>query len=355
MREVTLTVNGREYGGWKDIRVTRSLESLSGSFAMSVSEKWNGQRDPWPLLEGDQCVLKLGDEAIITGYVDSRSMRLSADDHSFSVSGRDRSADLVDCSAVLEAWEFNGVSVLQIAQRVAKPFGIQVSVQSGVALPKTPRRLVINPGESAFDVIDRACRLAGLFAISDGTGNVVLTRAGAATAATPLMEGQNILEASADFDDSGRYYRYLVIAQQQGDDETNGEDASEVQAEAFDPNVTRRSRVLMLRAEGSASLEQAQQRANWEATVRHARANVATVKVQGWEQANGDLWPVNALVNIAASFLGVRKQMLISEATYVLSQGEGTTTELTLRPPNAFLPEPLLENDGTWKEIAGGA
>jgi prophage tail gpP-like protein len=353
MREVVLTVNGTEYRGWKEIRITRSLESLCGSFSMSVSERWEGQTKRWPILEGDECVVRLGDEPIITGYVDTREMSLSASEHRFSVSGRDRAADLIDCSAVLEAWEFNGMGVLEIAQRVAKPFGIEVTMQPGLAPPPAPPRIVINPGESAFDVIERACRLAGLFAISDGQGNVILTQAGSAPTATPIIEGQNILEASAQYDASACYRQYIVIGQQQGGDPLFGTLAADVRAEALDQNVKRASRVLMIRAEGSVTIQQAQDRVNWEAAVRHARALEIRATVQGWEQADSTLWPVNAKVMIEATVLGVRGELLISEVVYSLSQGGGTTTELTLRPPDAFLPQPEIPKNtgGTVLEL----
>lgn len=349
MRDVVLQVNGREYRGWKEIRLRRSIEAMSGSFEMSVSERWHGQREPWPIVQGDECVVRLGDERIITGYVDVRSMALSANDHSFTVAGRDRAADLIDCSAVLDAWEFTGVGVLEIAQRVASPFGIAVSLAENVLAPPIPRRIVINPGETAYDVIDRACRLSGLFAVSDGAGNILLTRAGAAMTATPLVEGVNIIEASAQYDESAVYGKYIVIGQQQGEDLLFGTAAADVRAEARDKASKRPTRVLMIRAEGGVTIQQAQDRANWEAAVRRARCLVVNVTVQGWEQKVGALWPVNAEVMIDAPFLGVSGPMLITEALYSLSEA-GTTTQLTLRLPGSFAPQPEIPESETVTE-----
>jgi prophage tail gpP-like protein len=346
MRDLVLQVNGKEYRGWKDIRVTRSIEAMSGSFSMSVSERWHGQDKPWPIIEGDECTVLLGDDPIITGYVDVRSMALSATDHTFTVAGRDKAADLIDCSAVLDAWEFTGVGVLEIAQRVATPFGIGVSLADAVLAPPVPQRIVINPGESAYDVIDRACRLSGLFAMSDGLGNILLTRAGAAMTATPLVEGVNILAASAQYDESAVYSKYIVIGQQQGQDLLFGTAAADVRAESKDKDAKRTSRVLMINAEGSVTIQQAQDRANWEAAVRRARKLMVDVTVQGWEQKGGALWPLNAEVMIDAPFLGVSGAMLISEVTYSLSDA-GTTTDLTLRPTGSFAPQPEIPENET--------
>lgn len=354
MREVKLVVNHVEYSGWETIEITRSLETLCGSFQMSVSERWNGQTEPWPIREGDECTVYIGDETLIVGYVDRRSMSISANQHTFTVAGRDRAGDLIDCSSVLDAWEFNGVTVLKIVTMVAEQFGVGVTVQDGVELPPTPKRIVINPGETAYDVIDRATRLAGLFAMSDAKGGIVLTKAGAGRAVTPLIEGQNILEATADYDASQRYSRYIVNGQQAGGDLLFGIAAADVRAEASDINVQRPSRVLMIRGEGSITIKQAQDRANWEATVRCARAETLNVTVQGWRQANGRLWPVNSLVTIQAPYLGVDGDWLISEVTYSLS-ASGTLTELTLRPAAAYLPEPEVpENEAKDAAESGG-
>lgn len=344
MREVMLQVNGKKYAGWKDIRILRSLETPSGQFEMQVSERWDGQREPWPIREGDECVVLLGDEPVITGYVDLRSMSITGSEHAFSVAGRDKTADLIDSSIVLDSWEFVGLSTREIVARVVAPFGISLLVQPGLELPPDPRRIAINPGDTAYEVIERACRLAGIFAITDGGGSLLLTKAGAGMATTPLILGKNVLAAAADFNFSERFARYIVIGQQAGDEEISGEDAASVIAESRDGNVTRPARCLMVRAEGGVTTRQAQDRANWEADVRAANSDTVTVTVQGWEQADGSLWPVNSKAQLSLPAFGVQRQMLISEAVYSLSSA-GTTTEITLRPPNAFLPQPQIDEN----------
>lgn len=345
MRNVILSVNGSEYSGWNTIQITNSIESFVGSFSMSVSERWNGNSKPWPILEGDECTVKLGNDVLITGYVDSRAMSLSDSDHTFEVAGRDKAADLIDCSAVLSAWEFSNVGILEICNKVASPFGVKVAFGPGISAPSVPPYVVINPGESAFDVIERAARLAGLFAMSDGKGGVLLTKAGKVAAATPLIEGVNTKEISCQYESASTYRKYIVIGQQQGSDEIFGEAAADVRAEAQDMNVKRAARVLLLQAEGSATIRQAQDRASWEASVRRARACSVQVKVQGWEQRTGQIWRVNSPVQLDASFIGIKGEMLISEVTYLLSESEGTVTQLTLRLPGAFDPEPLIPDN----------
>ncbi len=357
---VGLRVNGKEYGGWKTVSITRGIEAIAGSFDLGVSERWVADSEPWPIFEEDECVVVIGSTPVITGYVDRRSLSYSASAHTLTVAGRDKTGDLVDCSAnpSLGKWEFKGISVLKFAQKIAAPYGITVTLQPGLTdsrLPKPPKKLSIDPGDTAFSAIENACRLAGLLPVSDGAGGLVLTRAGSLRASTDLVEGENILEASADFDHSGRFRHYKVLGQHKGTDDFNGVSASSVKGTAEDLNVSRSARTLIIRPEASVTVEHAKTRAQWEATTRAARAGAVSVTVQGWTMGNGTVWPVNALVRVRSPLIGVDGNMLITEANYTAGEG-GTLTRLTLKRPTAFLPEPTIKvsSDGYWKEIVKG-
>lgn len=354
MADVALRVNGKEFAGWTSARVTRGIECVAGSFDLEVSERWANQDQPWQIAEGDECSVLLGGVVVLTGYVDRRSISFDADSHTLSVSGRDKTGDLVDCSALLSVWEFNKVSVLKFATRVAEPFGISVALASGTTEPERLSKLTIDPGDSAFDAIERACRMAGLLPVSDGAGGLVLMQPNDAWADTALVQGENILSAGADFDASARFARYVVLGQHAGSDEYHGAVAARVRGEARDSDVRRTARVLVVRPEGNATNAHAKRRAEWEAIVRAARGDSVSVVVQGWQQGNGELWPVNALATVRSKALGVDGEMLISQVTYTVDDG-GTRTQLTLRRPDAFVPEPVVTKSTTgptrWKEL----
>lgn len=355
---VQLRVNGREYGGWKSARITRGIESLCGGFELAVSDRWNSQSKAWPIREEDECAVLIGDWPVVVGYVDSRSVSYSAEDHSVSVSGRDKTSALVDCSADLGAWEFKNISLGKLAERLCEPYGISVLTQSGLSFSPVSR-VSIDPGETAFEVLKRACAMAGALPISD-QGDLLLTRAGSTRAVTALVEGKNILSASATRGGAERFATYRVLGQQSGSDGLFGSHAAATKGEAADSSVRRTERKLVLRADGNASVAQAKARAQWEAIVRAGRAQTATVTVQGWTQGDGSLWPVNALVHVSSPLLEIDSDMLIAEVVSSLNDSSGTTTTLSLRRPDAYLPEPTVKPKGKagtspWAEIAGGA
>jgi prophage tail gpP-like protein len=357
MSDLVLLVGGRRYAGWKSVRVTRSIESLAGSFDLEVSDRWGGQDEPWPIREEDACRVEIDGTVVIDGYVDRRSLSISATSRSLSYAGRDRAAALVDSSAILDKWTFRNATVLDVARKVAEPFGVRVSLQAGVVLPKPQRKLVVNPGDSAYDAIRRAAAASGVLAVSDGSGGILLARAGRTRAATSLIEGQNVLAASVDYDASERFSRYVVATQVAGTDQASGP-ATRIRAEATDQAIQRTDRVLLVQPEAGVTTEYARQRADWEARIRAARAETVTVVVHGWRQARGGLWPLNALVSVRVPAIGVRGDMLIAELEHSISEG-GEVTQLRLVRPDAFTPEPeaivKVSSGGAWKELERGA
>lgn len=359
--DVTLVVNGFGYSGFKSIRVTRSIESIAGSFALEVSDRWGEQKEAWPIAEEDACRVELEGTTVIDGFVDRRSLSLTATQRSLSYSGRDRSAVLVDCSAIVggaaegkNKWTYRNVNVAEFAKAIAEPFDVRVSVQPGLVLAKVPA-IVAHPGDTAYEVIQRAAAADGVLVVSDGAGGIAITRAGTARA-TALVEGFNVLSASVEYDGSDRFRRYLISSQVPGTDDASGE-ATRVQAEATDLGVKRSNRVILIRPDKGYDTATARKRADWEARVRAARAEKVTISVQGWAQPGGALWPINALTLVKVPSIGVDGDMLISQVESSIGEG-GRVTQLSLVRPDAFQPEPkavVRPSEGAWKELAGGA
>ena len=109
--QAQLLVGDKIYEGWLSFSIVRTMDAPSGSFNLTVSDRWPGQSEPWPLKEGDECQLNLAGEPLIRGYIDSVQFGLSGTDRSLSVSGRDKAADMVDCSYVEKPDQWTGAFV----------------------------------------------------------------------------------------------------------------------------------------------------------------------------------------------------------------------------------------------------
>jgi prophage tail gpP-like protein len=368
--DVSLVVNGKAYLGWKSGTITRSIESIAGSFELEVSTRWAGTTQRFPIVEEDECELTILGQTVITGYVDKRSISYDKGTLTFKVSGRDKTGDLVDCSAVTPKLVYRKTPLLDFVRAVCEPLNIDVTLQPGFIVSLPPReKLAVNPGDTAFSVIEKACKMVGMLPVSDGNGGLMLVRAGADRATTSLAKGTNILKGSAEYDFSKRYREYRVLAANapkigKKDDKASAKNAAKANAIArrtrgiaTDEEVRRIDRVLVLNPEDGANKEYAEARAQWEATTRAAKSETVTVTVHGWAMQDGKLWPVNALASIADDSLGVNGTMLITEVKYMLAGGNGRSTEITLKRPDAFKPEPRIKPSGgvtAWKELAGG-
>lgn len=333
MLEVTLLVNGKNYGGWKQATVTRSLDAISGKFDLSSVDKWETSGQRWTIYPGDKCELSIGGKALITGYVDKTSPSYDSNSHAIRISGRDKTADLVDCSAVVTSSEIRGLNLTGIIQALAKPFGVGVVAQTdpGPVFPS----FGIQPGETVWEAIERAARQRFMVVTTDGQGNIVIADIGTARAVDDLIEGQNIKEASADYDYSQRFSRYIVKGQSAASNDGAQAAVPNIQSEAVDPNI-KRYRPKILTAETQASDGSASNRADLEAATRAGKSTKISVTVVGWTMSNGELWPLNVLVRIRSPFLSIDEDMLISEVKFDVSDG-GVVTELQLTRPDAYL------------------
>jgi prophage tail gpP-like protein len=352
--EITLEVNGQRYGGWESGSVTLDLEAVCGSFELAVSERWANRSTNWPINVQDACKIKIGGQTLISGIVERRKPFFHDGAAGFTLNGRDKARNLVDCSAFLGAWEFNNFDVYKLAQKICGQVGLKAALQPQL-IGKHPivRVLNVGVGETLFNALENACRQAGVLMVNDGDGEITLSRPDDTPPTASLVEGQNLKDAESDVDVSGRFYKYRVVSQQVGYEELSGAGVAHVWGEATDPAILDQSRVLIIHAEVSATPAYAKLRAQWEAAVRAARSQTVNCTVQGWTRPDGDLWSVNTLVQFDSPRLRTKGNMLVTRVRFAMGGGQGTTTAITLRRPDAFAPAPLVPPD-RWNELRGG-
>ena len=331
---VALSIDGRDHVGWTEATVTRSLETISGAFQITLTEREPGETTPRVIRPGDACRVQLDGDAVIQGWVDVVSVDYDARGHTLSVRGRDTTGDLVDCSAATEPGEWKDARLEEIAAALCAPFDIGVSRETDTGEPFA--RFRIEEGGSVFEAIDRACRFRAVLPRSDGEGGLILTTPSRSRSDVRLERGMNIISASGTSSWLARYSDYLLLGQQAGGlDGFTAEQVAHVKAEARDEGVTR-YRPLTIIGEQSQAEDEAMARIMWEANVRAARARSVRITVQGWREApDGDLWTPGRLVYVSDDWLGIDQDWLISATSQTLGAG-GTLTDLDLMPPDAF-------------------
>lgn len=359
---IRLRVDGRTFSGWTSIAVTRSIESAAAAFELGVTSRYPGAENPIQIRPGSRCSVWIGDDRVVSGFIDAVAADYDATTLSRSVSGRSATADLVDCSAVAAPGKWSGVTVEAIAAALAAPYGVDVVVDPGVSTGGPVARHRLELGETVVESIERLAVSRGLLVTDDAAGRLVLTRAGSRRTATALEYGANILKGSGHVDASGVFAEYRAKGQRAGNDQDFGAAVAAVVGTATDPDVTARARVLILPSEKTMTTADAKKRAEFEAATRAGRSIQAQYTVAGWRDAAGDLWTPNTLIEVRDPVLGIAGELLIAEVVLTLDDG-GALAVLTVAPAAGYRPDPLQlaskrggvrAASGLWQEIAGG-
>lgn len=384
---VRLLVGGKEYGGWKSVRISAGIERQARDFDLEVTDRWPGQTDiPRRIQPGDPCQVYVGQDLVLTGYVDATPIRYDGRSVGVGVRGRSKTADLVDCCPVptgestavaaaaggggewadvivdgaaaskpavvrpqpQSAHQWRNAKLETIAAALAAPYGVRViaEVDTGPAIPDHQVQI----GETVFESIDRMMRLRHVLSTDNAQGDLVFIDVGSSgRAGTALDLGRNILSGDAALDYKGVFSEYIVKGQRSGTDEQFGADASEEEgvsletarttvtgetATARDARATRR-RVLVIKQSGQADDGTCQERAEYERAHRAAKALQTTYTVQGWRQDDGSLWIPNLLVRVRDKLIGFDTEMVIAEVSWILD-AQGQRAEIKVGPRDGY-------------------
>ncbi|HEY2010525.1 MAG TPA: hypothetical protein VGH23_16165 [Rhizomicrobium sp.] len=336
--DLVLTVGGQDISGWTSIRVTRGIERCPSDFDISMTEKYPGQDNEVVVQPGDACTVTIGGDTVVTGYVDRYVPSIQPNGHAIRVIGRGKCQDLVDCSAEWPNGQISGSTVLGIAQKLAKPYGITVAtdVDTGAVIPQ----FQLLRGETPFEIIERICRYRGLLAFEKPDGSLFLTTAGSQKAASGVTQGQNVQIAEASYSIDGRYSAIVAFLQSM-DTLADTSDNGKTEFSAADPAIKRHRQLDIIADAATGGWAVCQKRAIWEVARRQGRGNVLSVTVDSWRDGDGDLWEPNTIIPVSLPVLKVpQMDWTVGAVTYVLDE-RGTVAELTIMPKSAFVPEPL--------------
>jgi len=340
---VTLKVGGQIRGGWTEVTIESSLTEISDSFSVSITDLDPGAAVTNLVPTGSPCSVSIGDTTLITGYVNDVDISYDAAAHGITLRGRDKTGDLVDCSALPKGFgNWTHTSIIDIATQLLAPFGITVSSTVPDVTAKVLGHHSVQMGETVWECLDRALRQYGVLAMVDGAGNLVLTQAGAGGALAEARLGGNILSASGAFSERETFSEYYVVGQFPGDSTTYSDPrvTTGASAKATDPNVAR-YRPLWFQVECNTSdMAFLPTRAAWEGAFRSGKGRRFTITVAGWRDANGALYAPNTMIRLEDDLLACHESLLVVSVKLTLGEG-GQLAELGLSRKEAFLPAPL--------------
>lgn len=324
--------------GWNRLTITRGIERIPNNFDLQMTEKIPNS-ETVEVSEGSKCKVYIGDDLVVTGYVDRVIPQITHNQHMIQVVGRGLCSDLVDCSAVWKGMQFQNSTVKSIAESLCEDFGIEVvsTIETDVVSVQN-----INLGETSGAVIDRVCRVAQVLYYENEKGNLVLSRESTETASGSLTQGSNVESATYVRGMDQRYSHYIVVIPSAPLSMDQSSDPSIGYYTIKDPTMPRFRPLYVIPEDGDAGFVVAEKRARWELNRRYGRSNMVRVTVSSWRDFNGDLYKPNTQIQLNIPKIKVQLQnWLIGEVTYRIDDN-GTRCDMIVMPVGAFTPEPIV-------------
>ena len=360
MDKVTLRTGGNVYEGWQKVRISRSLTAMSGTFELELTWQHQGSTGAYDafiegLLNDEECLIEIGGERLITGYLDDLIPSYDDSTITINVTGRDKTSDLIDCCVVQQSGQFKSQTLGQIAKTVCAPFGISVEIDTGIGA--VFERVQVEQGETAYEFLSRLAKPRGVLLTTNGYGALVITRTSAERGEVALKLGVNVKAARGRFSRKQRFSEYIVKANGiswKNTSEQPIEGVGGISATVSDDDIKRYRPMIFVNDEIETA-EGASLRGKWERQRAISRSNSAEYTLTGWRNPNtNNLLSMNKIVPVTDAIMKIDGDMLISGLMFSEDDESGRIAVISVVHPDA-LTIPTQANISTtlkagWKE-----
>lgn len=367
--QISIEVNGRVFRGWKSAQVVSNLNQLATQFTLSITRDFPG--DGFRIRPGDLAKILIGDDLVATGFVDKTPVSYTGKSVTTTISGRSRTADLVDCCILTEikagaiggassSWadithradgkkvaaakpasQWKTIDLKSTISSLVAPYGVSL-IADDDGEEKIVNDVSVSKGTTVFNAIKKLVQDFNYIATDTPSGDVRLVSVDTPEQSSSTLrvsatgEGTNVLEGSAAFDYSSVYTDYEVFGQAKPvKTSTTPDKEHNIKASATSAVLGSRFRLLRIFQSGNATLTALQERALYEAATRAGKAKTIVYKVNGWRQPNGDLWKKGVMITVNDDVIGIKQRMMIGKVTFDLN-ASGQTTTLEIAPRGAF-------------------
>lgn len=373
---VRLTLGGATFAEWTKVEITRNLDEMSASFSLELRDAARSIA-AWPfatlaamaskVTAGLKAEIAIDGEVILKGWADSIQTHAAEGQVSVSVSGSDKTRDLVDCAATVKGpAEHRAKKIDAVAKEIVKPYGLKVRAEVDVG--DAFDRYAIDVGETALSAIEKGARQRGLLVTSDGIDSLVLTQSGKKRAPAPILFPGNAVEASGEFSVEGRHSEYHVKGQAERaggkrkttarlsvsgtpgdtidsswiDEQTTRESSGvTIHGSQSDADMAERYRPLVSMGRTQLTAAGAQRQAEWMERTARAKSEKVEYSVRDWRAGeSAALWRPNQLVAVEDAYNGIFRDMLIAGVVFSYSS-EGAVTRLSCTGPESYDTEPV--------------
>lgn len=332
--KVELLIAGKAHGDWSSYEIDSDL--LTPADAWHVSLGMSGGEMPPDVATGALVEVRVGGDTVLTGRIDDINHPVSKTSHTFSMSGRDRAADLVDCSAPIFVAKLLGLK--EIAAKILSEFGIKARIDAEAT--RTREKVNVEPGDSAWAALAHAAEANGLWPWFEPDGTLVI---GGPDYSTPVMatlvlrksgKGNNVISLGKQESMHGRYSEVTVLGQTHGTDTEPGKHA--LRATEKDTGVSWHRPKIVTDSEADST---AVCRDRARKLIADSRLNGLTLSamVQGHRTSDGLLWQPGQRIRVISEPHKIDDVFFLMARKFSRNRGDGTRTALTLKEDGMWI------------------
>ena len=345
---ISLEINGQRYINFLSAQVNLSIEDLCNTFSFSTSPEGSKQI---PVRIKDECSVYVDGELVTTGYVEKITGSGDSSSHIISISGRDKTSDIVD-SRINVLDDLNGdLTLKEVAERVISHIESSLDVKDltdGAKFNAVDMGIAPEPGENCFDFLEKLAKRQSALLTSDSSGNLVLYKYSPESVNSPLVNrvndsgSNNIISYNFKFDNSKRYFFYAVKSNRSLSSlffsvKQNANLSVDVQGDVIDKDI-QNGRQYVVTGENAGTTSQQVERAEWERDIRASRSRTYSCVVPGFRNQEGGIWQTNMLVKVVDEHADISDSLLVNSVQFSYGQ-QGALTSLGLVNKDSYTRE----------------
>lgn len=344
---LTLLLNGKAHSRWERYELDSDLfiPADAWSFTLAVPpERLGGDRAGLPpiLGVGSRIQVLLGDDVVLSGWLDDVHHTTASGERTLTLLGRDGAAILVDCSAPV--FSLRQATLKEVVAMIGKHFGL-TKIRIDATKNRKFDRINIEPGDTAWQALKNAAESAGLWPWFDPDGTLVV---GGPDYSTPpvgrlvlgdmaLSSTDQRIERLSETDTvARRYSEVTVLGQCHGTDSEEGRHAVRQTAKDTAVAIYRPKIVIDYEADTPAV---ALTRATKLIADSRIAAYTAQVVVKGHRAPNGKPWQPGQRVDVLAPSHDLDCTLFVIGRKFNGGRTAPSTTTLTLKKDKTWIPE----------------
>lgn len=345
---IELKIREKIFRGFTGAQIKRGFKSAADGFSLAVVVSPDPKIAAFEVEPGDLVEIYIArtksapPTLFLTGRVDREERAASGDSRSIKIEGRSLAGQIIDSAAIHKTGTLKNRRFDQVLAEFLKPFSIPYKIETD--LGDRFEKIVVDQGETVFDLLDRLATDRGLILSSLPNGGLLISRALINPAAEILDSKTADLSRSRSIVD--RFSKYFARAYKSGGDS----ETVSVEGTAEDSFISGRGlyRPTVISLDDSRTLKDAKERAQIEANLRAGRSTVVSATVPGWYTKNGTLIEAGQSYRVADPWLDLNEDFFVSEVSYNLDSRSGFSATLTLDRPSAVNPPNKKTDVSKW-------